>query len=653
MLQVCAGVLLAGAAAIAAPSASAAPVLSAEDRVLFRKALAEMDRAKWKRALDLTRRADDPLLRTIAQWRWLSAEDGLATWEQSRDFHVRHPGWPFAKRRQALAERRMPPDLPAPEVRDWFRQFPPVTGPGRVRHAEARAVGGADVDLAAEVRAAWRTGSFRSHEARTFLKRYDRFLREEDHAARLDRLIWDRQWGAATRQLGRVSPEIRQLGFARIRLGRRAPGVDAAVARVGPAWITHPGLIFERARWRRRAGMRERALELLWDPPAQFGPRPDRWWSEVRLHARRLINAERFADAYRLVSAYTVLDGVPGVEADWLAGWLALRFLGHAPTAHRHFRDMRSAVTMPVSIARSAYWTALAAPRGEEAVGWLDEAAAYPATFYGQMAARCRGRPIALPPAPAAAVGESHWDRQPGVRAMLLFADRGRSHLARRFARRLAGEAESIGEVGALYRLLHAAGHTHLGLAMLRKATRAGFYLPRLAYPDDAHAGAFDAVDVEVEKALLLAVARQESAFQLGARSRADARGLMQVLPSTARFVARREGLEFDRGRLSTDAAYNVTIGSRYLHGLLEDYDRSYPLALAGYNAGPRRVKRWLRRYGDPRRGDLDMLDWIELIPIAETRNYVQRVLEALVVYRRTAGDGGPPRWEMPLTCPG
>ncbi len=638
-------------AANPSPVQAATPLLSSDDNALFSKALVAMDRAKWKRALDLTRKARDPLLHTIAKWRWLSARDGLATWQQARDFHFGHSHWPFAEQRQALAERRMPADLPESDVRDWFERFPPVTGPGQVRYAEALAAVGAEVDVAAEARTVWRTGSFQAAEVRSFLRRYGRHLDEADHAARLDRLIWDRQWGAARAQLRRVPADVRRLGTARIRLGRRSDGVDAAVARVPSALLSDPGLIFERARWRRRSGMHDRSLELLIDPPAEFGLRPRRWWFEVRLHARRLINSERFGDAYRLVSAYSTLDGVPGVEADWLAGWIALRFLGDSRAAYRHFRAMHSTVTMPVSIARAAYWAGLSAEGDEETTRWLDEAALYPATFYGQMAARCRGRPIALSPPPAAA-DAARWEALPEVRAMLLLAEHGRHDFARLIARQLGSSATSLEEVRSLYRLLHAAGHAHLGLAMLRKATRAGLYEPGLAFPDDVHASAFDAVDVGVERALLLAVARQESAFQADARSSANARGLMQVLPSTAEFVARRERIKYDREKLFTNAAYNVAIGSRYLAGLLEDYDQSYPLALAGYNAGPGRVKRWLRRYGDPRGGEIAMLDWLELIPVNETRNYVQRVLEGLVIYRLAVGNGITGQWEMPLTCP-
>ena len=633
------------------PVQAAAPLLSSDDRALFRQALVAMDRAKWKRALDLTRQAEDPLLHTIAKWRWLSADDGLFTWQQARDFHTGHASWPFAERRQALAERRMPADLPASDVRDWFARFPPVTGPGQMRHAEALAAGGADVDVAAEARAAWRAGSFQAAEARSFLQRYGRHLSEADHAARLDRLIWDRQWGAARAQLRRVSADVRRLGTARIRLARRSDGVDAAVARVPSALMSDPGLVFERARWRRRSGMPDRALELLADPPADLGARPERWWSEVRRHARRLVNEQRFGDAYRLVSRYGSLEGGAGVEADWLAGWIALRFRDDPAAAGRHFRDMHGAVTMPVSIARAAYWAALSAAGDADAGDWLHEAARYPATFYGQMATRCLGRPIGLPRDPAATDG-ARWDSLPAARAMLLLADGGRHRLARRFARQLAGAAESLAEVRSLYDLLHASGHAHLGLGMLRRATRLGLYVPELAFPDDVHAGAFAAVDDGVEKALLLAVARQESAFQLGARSSANARGLMQVLPSTAEFVARRERMRYDQAKLSTDAAYNVAIGSRYLAGLLADFEQAYPLALAGYNAGPGRVRRWVRRYGDPRHGKIAMLDWLELIPLNETRNYVQRVLEGLAIYRSTAGDGFAGRWEMPLTCP-
>ena len=633
----------------------APPALSERDQALFANALVAMDRTKWRRALDLTMDAEFPLLHTIAKWRWLSAEDGLATWEQARDFHLAYWDWPYAEQRQRLAERRMPADLPNGEVRQWFSRFPPLTGPGQARYARALAAGGATVDPVAEAREAWRAGHFNRQEAATFLRKYRKDLTAEDHTVRLDKLIWDRSWGAATRQLKRVSSEIRRLGTARIRLGRRVGGVDAAVARVPAALKSDPGLVYERARWRRRSGLYDRALDLLLDPPRELGPRPDRWWQEVRLHARRLLNAGRYTDAYQLVFGFEPLNGVPGVEADWLAGWIALRFLGDTAAAARHFETMRSEVSMPVSIARASYWAALstAEKRNGESERWLDDAARYPATFYGQMATWCRGGEIVLPPSPATSDNVSDWVSRPLVQAMLLFAENGRARLARLFARKLATQTESNKEVMVLYSLLRATGNTHLGLDVLRKATRRGQYLPALAFPDDVHEEAFDGVDVDVEKALLLAVARQESGFHVGARSSANARGLMQVLPSTAKFVARRERLKYDKIRLSSDASYNVEIGSRYLAGLLNDYGGAYPFALAAYNAGPGRVGRWIRRYGDPRRGEIPMLDWMELIPLSETRNYVQRVLEGLAVYRQTTGDPATSGWEMPVTCPG
>ena len=426
------------------------------------------------------------------------------------------------------------------------------------------------------------------------------------------------------------------------------------MARVPSALKADPGLVYERARWRRRSGLYDRALELLLDPPRELGPQPDRWWQEARLHARRLLNSGRYADAYRLVSGFESLDGVPGAEADWLAGWIALRFLGDSAAAAQHFETMRSEVRMPISIARASYWAALSTagkPNGESE-RWLDDAARVPATFYGQMAIWCRGGEVVLPHSPSTSDDMSNWASRSLVQAMLLLAENGRARLARHFARKLATQADSDEEVRALYALLHATNNTHLGLDVLRKAARQGHHLPDLAFPDDVHREAFDRVDVDVEKALLLAIARQESGFHVSAQSPANARGLMQVLPSTASFVARRERLKYDSKRLSSEASYNVEIGSRYLAGLLKDFGGAYPFALAAYNAGPGRVDRWIRRYGDPRRGEIPMLDWMELIPLSETRNYVQRVLEGLVIYRQTTGDSATPGWEMPVTCP-
>ena len=394
-----------------------------------------------------------------------------------------------------------------------------------------------------------------------------------------------------------------------------------------------PGLVFERVRWRRRHGNSAGAVDLLLALDAQGGP-AEPWWHERALLARRMLDVGRAEDAYRLARSHGQTDPARVSEAEWLAGWIALRALGEPSAAYLHFGRAEAAVRYPVSLARGAYWSGRAAEAlGEAGVAadWYAAAAQYSTTFYGQLAAQAvGGAMLALPDDPVPLVADAEdLGRSELATAAVLIAEIGEQAYLRPCLLRLEEDADTPEQRHLVARFAAALGRPDVGITIFKQALQeSGSILASAGYPQ------IDVGRSAVEPALVLALIRQESAFNPQAISSAGARGLMQLMPSTARYMAAAERVRYDGSLLSGDADYNLRLGTAYLNKQLQDFGGSYVLAAAVYNAGPARVKGWLRAYGDPRSPSVDVIDWIESMPRDETRNYVQRVLENLQVYR-------------------
>ena len=535
-------------------------------------------------------------------------------------------------RRQA--ESAITAAVPAEDVIAWFNRYPPLSTSGKVAMAEALIETGADTVAHDLLRTAWIEGNFGRRQERGFYRRHRKLLSRANHIARLDRLLWDGRHRQARRMLLRVPESYRPLATARMRLRAYRGGVDGAIAKVPVAMRSDAGLLYERMRWRRRKGRVKDAFEILGNPPQDM-VRPDLWWRERAIIARRLIVMGSFKDAYRVANEHGLSRGVGFAQAEWMSGWIALRFLREPKAAFAHFRRMYNAVTTPISRARAAYWAGRAsqdADKADWARAWYGEAAYYSATYYGQLAHRGLGdRPaVAIPAEPRPGGADiAAFNRNELVRAVLMLAELDQHDMLRPFIDKLAENSATPVRKVLAGRLAQAVGRIDLAVRVARRAYRQDTPFMTMGYP------VIRTPDGEPERAMLLAVARQESNFSTDARSHAGAIGLMQLMPNTARLVARVIKTRYSPRRLTSDLDYNLRLGHAYLSMLLERYDGSYVLAIAGYNAGPASVNRWLRQNGDPRGGDIDPIDWIELIPYSETRNYVQRVMENLQIYRQ------------------
>ncbi|CAO3421328.1 lytic transglycosylase domain-containing protein [Azospirillum doebereinerae] len=624
---------------VAAPVAALAGALGPQDLALYRQAFKAADNERYDEAQQLASQAQDRLPAKVIRWMVLATPGG-GGFAEIAAFIRENPDWPNQAQLRRQAEKAMPIGLDPAEVLEWFRQFPPLSNDGFLMHADTLIGTGSQERATPLIRARWVESNFTADEEVNFLVRYRSYLRAQDHKARIDRLLWERQEAPVRRMLPFFDEAYDTLIEARIALDTDNGNADAAVARVAPGLRNDPGLLFDRARWRRRKGDDSGALEIITQAPTEMG-RPQSWWSERHLLARRAIERGDYNLAYRLVKAHGQKDGSGLAEAEFLAGFLALRFLDQPSEAFNHFNKLYRSVTAPISKARGAYWCGRAAEalgQTAQATEWYAKAAPYGTTFYGQLSARhLAGGKVTLPTPPAVSnAAATAFDRREVVRVTRLLAEieGGDDERVTAFLRRISLDSKEPADYTLAARLANEVGRRDLSVAAAKDAAQNDVFLVEAGYP------MIDARPNSPELALVHGIIRQESTFNTRVVSSAGARGLMQLMPATAQTVAGKLGLKHTNARLTSDPGYNVTLGSAYLSELIDRFNGSYVMAIAGYNAGPGRVRQWIQTYGDPRTEAIDVVDWIELIPIYETRNYVQRVMEAVIVYRARLGAG-------------
>lgn len=601
-----------------------------------------LEAERFEAAFGEAAKSGDPALQRYAEWFQLTRPGGKVDFTEASRFIKEHPKWPNQAALRRAAERSLPEDSPAASVIDWFGVASPQTVTGGLRLIEALLETGQSGRAAGLVREVWLSGSFFDDGAETFRDRFATLLNTEDDYRRLERLLWEGRGGEAEQLAKRMGSDYVALAHARHLLATDAAGVDQALDAVPEALRKDPGLIFERARWRQRRDRYEGVVELL-DPPLEPVPYAERWWPLRRWTVERAIERGDISLAYRIAAHHGLDEGIGFAEGEWLAGWLSLRLLQEPEVALNHFTRLHEGVVTPISRARGAYWAgraAEAAALGEAARAWYQRAAKHPTTFYGQLAAaRISENPSELVALPIRVPRELREEflKSDRVRIARLLAATGRGSRVPPFLMSVLAEAESAEEHRLLADLAQELGGTELALTVARQAHVNGVVIADALFPvpDEIEKETWKASADRAEPAMVLAVARQESRFQRDAESPAGAKGLMQLMPATAKEVTRKIGLPYEPERLTADSLYNLTLGSAYLAELLERFDNSEILAFAAYNAGPGRVASWIERYGDPRDGAIDPIDWLESIPFPETRNYVQRVSENLVAYRQ------------------
>jgi soluble lytic murein transglycosylase len=619
--------------------------LSKHDLKTLKTVLGEVTKKKWRSARSKAKRLQDPLAKKIVRYFDLERQGTPASFEELSSFISQNSHWPSMKRLKRRAEEAMKDSLAPETILKWFDGTEPVSTEGWIQYVRALMASG-DKDHAQKViRETWIMRNFSKRPEKSFYKRYRRFLTAEDHLKRLDRLLWEGKNWPVRRMLWKVSKKQRALAEARLMLRHRFGNVDMAISKVSRELLNDPGLTYERLRWRRSKGRYEQSVELLIPPPDNL-VRPDLWWKERAYLARMALQKGHITDAYKLARSHELKEGSGFADAEWLAGWIALRFMDEPKTAFTHFQTMYEYVKYPISRARGAYWTARAAKamdKKDAARMWFRIASKMPTTYYGQLAAAHLGpgHGLLLPVQPDPDTQEiADFEKLDLVRAVEILSAIGEQERLKYFVLALNDYRNTTGWHTLTARLSADHGRLDIGITIAKRSSRQGEELIEAGYPAlEAPPLRIRSPKFPLEVPLVMAMIRQESAFYVRAQSHANARGLMQILPRTARRVARSLKIRYSKNRLSTDPVYNMTLGQAYLAGLIDEFDGSYVLALAGYNAGPARARRWARLNGNPRERTIDTIDWIEMIPFNETRNYVQRVLENLQVYRLKLAD--------------
>jgi len=620
-----------------AVTAAQAQTLSSADLAVTRAAVIAGQAGDWSRAYSAAALIGDPLPLKMLRWLDYASPGAPGRFADIADFIEKNPDWPHQKALRQHAEEALWGESDAIAAA-WFKTHPPVSAAGQVRAAEIVLNSGDIAGGTAALRAAWINGGFNPPDEKRFLAAHGAAIGPQDDELRLDRLLWDGKIEAVRRMLSRVPPDYRALAEARLALALQAPAADLLVTRVPAQLQTDSGLLYQELRWRREKDMIDAAVGILRANPGD-PLHPEAWWHERQIVARRLLAGGNFDLAYQIAAQHGVLSGKDYADADFLLGYIALRFKKDPALAFDDFAHILTRADTPYAKARAAYWGARAAEaeaKPDLAKKWYAAGAEHMATFYGQLAAHQLGDdapPHPVPEPVPTSAERAAFDNDEVVRAAMIFFAIGDRQHSKDFLMHLADHAKTPTQFAMLATLAEQNGRLDLAISVAKRAIVAGTPLMIHGYPIIVlPAGG------TIEPALLFAIIRQESGFDVGAASPAGARGLMQLMPGTASVMAGKLGEPFSLPRLTMDGIYNVDLGRGYLQTLIEDFGGSYALAIASYNAGPGRIRQWLAEYGDPRGGKIDMVDWIETIPIDETRLYVQRVLENLQVYRGQNG---------------
>ena len=608
----------------------------ANDAATLGRALALYDSGKAEEAALTARQASDPLVDEIVTWARLARGEG--SWGEFARHLDRHADWPQETTIRRHAERAMPPGLDPDWVIGFFRGEAPLTGAGALRLAEALRAKGRDGQAESVLAAAW-TGLPMIEDERLAFQAAAPAMTRRLASERLDMLLWDGSGVQAQALYPLVSPGWRALAEARIALRERRRGVDGLVAAVPAALSNDPGLAYERFVWRLRADLETSAEELLSQRTgsAQALGRPEAWAERRPSLARRMLRDGRVTEAYRVASLHHLSEGSTYADLEWLSGWIALRFLNDAPRAAKHFDRVWKAVETPISKGRAGYWLGRAheaAGDGAAAQRWYSAAAEHATSFYGQLAAERIGRDLGRALSAKGPSPEPNRLPSATVRATRLLHAAGEEARTYSFLLSLALGQQDGGGLAAAGQLALDLNRPEAAVRIGKIAAGRGHVIMDIYFPVTEIA----ARRGPIEPALALAIARQESEFNPRAVSPAGARGLMQLMPATATRVARDLGIRHSTALLTEDPEHNARLGKAYLATRLERYRGAAILAAAAYNAGAGRVDEWIERFGDPRDPRVDAIDWIETIPFTETRNYVQRVMESLHIYRARLG---------------
>ena len=617
-------------------------IISKKDFDLAKSAFAAIDKKKWQTALKISKNSRDKTVYKIVNYLYLKKVTNGASFYDYLTFINNNPYFPRINRLKYLAEHKI--NLKKHKhktIIKWFDGKEPLSSFGKIKLGEIYLLQNKIEEGSKLIKEGWIKAKLSKSQLRYLRKKYNKIITIEDNVNRADWHAWEAKHWDVKRMLRYLPKDYTTLYNARQILMSQSYGVDTAIKNVDPKFKNDIGLKYDRLKWRRRRGRLEPSLEILFQIPNDPIKliRPEIWWKERAILSRSLIYKKQFAKAYKVASNHSLNEGPEYAEAEWVSGWIALSFLDDPNMALQHFQNFYTNVGYPISLSRGAYWIAktyIKKNNKKESDKWFLEASKYLNTYYGQLAFTEIKPNEAFSLSDQPKVNEKYekeFKKNPLINVIKLLNELGKNQYTKDFIKHLALLNSEEGSEILAGELAIEIGRYDYAIQVSKAASYEKRFHNEINYPVILTPKIVNKKTMPKTE-LVLAVIRQESEFDQRANSYVGARGMMQLMPYTAKLVAKQAKLPYTKSRLRTDPEYNIKLGSYYLAGLLEEYEGSYPFALAAYNAGPKRVRYWKKINGNPQKGQINYVDWIELIKFKETRNYVQRVLENVNVYR-------------------
>ncbi len=615
---------------------------SKKDFGLAKKAISEMQKSKWTSALSISKKAKDKSIYNFIQWKHLLTTGNQASFYDYKIFIDNNPKYPRIDRLRFLAEHKLSTANVSPKkIITWFGANEPLSGYGKMILGESHLLIGDKSKGTNLIKEGWITAKLSRNDLKFFRKKFKKNLNADDYIKRADYLAWNgKHWDL--KRLTRYLPKDYELLYtARQILISKGYGVDQAIKNVPQKFKNDAGLNYDRLKWRRKKGRVNSSTEILLKirNDKDYLVMPEKWWKEREIISRALIYKKKYEIAYKISSNHGMTEGSDFAAAEWMSGWIALSFLNDPLTAKNHFKNFYDNVNYPISAARGAYWLASAYEKlgdKEQSNKWYSEASKFLTTYYGQLAF------LKINPN---GKFELNKDMEINKKYRIIFFNKElvkitylldelkKDKYTKFILRHLANDDISKGSEILAAELATNINRYDFAIQVSKIASYQKRFHNKYNYPIISTPKIINGRKIP-DSALILSIIRQESEFDLEANSHAGAKGLMQLMPYTAKLVSKQAKLPYSKSRLTTDPEYNINLGSHYIAGLILQYDGAYPFAVAAYNAGPNRVKYWKKINKNPQKKQINYVDWVELIKFRETRNYVQRVLENYNVYR-------------------
>ena len=623
-------------------SAKKSKYYSKKDYQIAKTSLKYMEQKKWSSAEKTAKKARDKSIYNFIRWKHLLTTGNQLAFYEYKKFIELNPKYPRINRIKYLAEHKMAAkDLSANFIIEWFKQNPPLSGFGKIALGRAlleKSETRKGVEL---IKEGWINADLSRSDMKFFSKKFKKILNSSDYIKRADYLAYENKYWDLKRMLRYLPKDYQLLYTARQLLMSRSYGVDAAISKVPKKFKNDHGLNYDRLKWRRKRGRVDGSLEILLKikNTKEYMVRPDKWWVERGIIGRSLIYKKKYETAYKIVSNHALTEGPEYAEAEWMSGWIALSFLKDPILAENHFKNFYNNVGYPISLSRGAYWLGRTYEKigmKELATQWYSESSKYLTTYYGQLSH------LKINPNKEIELNElmevdkdyaEKFYKKDIVKVVYLLDELNKDKYTKHLLRGLANDNISLGSEVLAAKLASDISRFDFAIQIAKIASYEKRFHNKYNYPIISTPKVINGRKIP-ESAFILSIIRQESEFDTSAHSHAGAQGLMQLMTYTAKVVAKQAKLPYSKSKLTSDPEYNVNLGSHYIAGLILEYDGAYPFAIAAYNAGPKRVRYWKKINKNPQKGQIDYVDWIELIKFKETRNYVQRVLENYNVYR-------------------